>query len=202
MRDLGIDVSAELEGALAIVGDPECYKSREIPRAAGVVRRAKDEIDRARESLRAGVAGELDEYRASFESTCDLNALPEESRHTFAKLFERAADKLSVEQSPLRIQTFLESFKRNNAAMIVALLNPPKPEPPFEPEAAEIHETGGDPQPEPARPRAPRTCELSSLRVGAYSRPTIKSRQDVDDYLEALRAELEAKVDDGIIVTR
>ena len=43
---------------------------------------------------------------------------------------------------------------------------------------------------------------MNSLRVGAYGRPTIKSRQDVDDYLKALRAELEAKVDDGIIVTR
>lgn len=202
MRDLGIDIPAELEGALAVAGDPECYKSREIPCAAGAVRLAKDEIDRARENLRAGVAGELDEYRASFESTCDLNALPEESRRMFAELFERAADKLSVERSPLRIRTFLESFKRDNAARIVALLNPPELESSSEPDAAETDETSGGPQPEPARPQTPRTCELSSLRVGAYIRPTIKSRQDVDDYLEALRAELEAKVDDGIIVTR
>ena len=120
----------------------------------------------------------------------------------FAELFEQAADKLSVERSPLRIRTFLESFKRDNAARIVALLNPPEIESSSEPDTAETDEAGGGRRPEPARPQAPRTCELSSLRVGAYSRPTIKSRQDVDDYLEALRAELEAKVDDGIIVTR
>lgn len=120
----------------------------------------------------------------------------------FAELFERATDKLSVERSPLRIRTFLESFKRDNAARIVALLNPPEPEPSSEMDAAETDETSGGPRPDPARPQAPRTCELSSLRASAYSRPTIKNRQDVDDYLEALRAELEAKVDDGIIVTR
>ena len=202
MRDLGIVVPADLEGVLKVVTDPECYKSREIPRAAGAVRSAKDEIDRAREGLRAGVAGALDEYRVSFENAYDLDALPEESRRTFAELFERAADMLAAEQSPLRIRTFLESFKRDNAARIVALLNPPAPEPMSEPVVAATHGAGGDSQPEPAQPPAPRTCELNSLRVGAYGRPTIKSRQDIDDYLKALRAELEAKVDDGIIVTR
>ena len=202
MRDLGIDVPAELESALAVVNDPECYKSREIPRAAGAIRQAKDEINRAKESLRAGVAGELDEYRASFEGAYDLDALSEKSRCAFAELFEQAAGMLAAEQSPLRIQTFLGAFKRDNAARIVALLNPPAPEPATESEAAATYEVGSEPQPEPAQPRLPRTCTLGSLRVGAYSKPTIKSRQDVDDYLEALRAELEAKVDDGIIVTR
>ena len=202
MRDLGIVVPADLEGVLKVVTDPECYKSREIPRAAGIVRSAKDEIDRARESLRAGIANEFDEYRASFENACDLDALPEENRRAFAELFERAARMLAAEQSPLRIRTFLESFKRDNAARIVALLNPPAPEPIPEPVVAATHGAGGDSQPESAQPSAPRTCELNSLRVGAYGRPTIKSRQDVDDYLKALRAELEAKVDDGIIVTR
>ena len=202
MRDLGIVVPADLEGVLKVVTDPECYKSREIPRAAGIVRSAKDEIDRARESLRAGIANEFDEYRASFENACDLDALPEENRRAFAELFERAACMLAAEQSPLRIRTFLESFKRDNAARIVALLNPPAPEPIPEPVVAATYGAGGDSQPEPAQPLAPRTCELNSLRVGAYGRPTIKSRQDVDDYLKALRAELEAKVDDGIIVTR
>ena len=71
-----------------------------------------------------------------------------------------------------------------------------------EPAVAATHGAGGDSQSEPAQPPAPRTCELNSLRVGAYGRPTIRSRQDVDDYLKALRAELEAKVDGGIIVTR
>lgn len=202
MRDLGIDVPAELKSALAVVNDRECYKSREISRAAGIVRSAKDEIDRARESLRAGIANEFDEYRASFENACDLDALPEENRRAFAELFERAARMLSAEQSPLRIQTFLESFKRDNAARIVALLNPPAPEPMPEPVVAATHGAGGDSQPASAQPPAPRTCELNSLRIGAYGRPTIKSRQDVDDYLKALRAELVAKVDDGIIVTR
>lgn len=196
MHDLGISAPAELNCALTVVNDPKCYKSREISGAAGAVRQAQDEINRAKESLRAGVAGDLNDYRISFEETYDIDALSQESRRAFAELFEQASGMLAAEQSPLRIQTFLEAFKRDNAAKIVALLNPPKPE------AAPTHEVGSEPKLEPAQPRAPRTCTLGSLRVDAYSKPTIKSRQDIDDYLEALRTELEAKVDDGVIVTR
>lgn len=202
MRDLGIDITSDLEGALAVVNDPQCYKSRDIPRAASDIRRAKSEIDRARESLRSDVAKELDEYRASFESAYDMNAVPEEARLSLAEIFDQAAARLAEEQSSLRIRTFLESFKDAKAASIVSLLNPPAV---ASTRAQENDESDGEvagSQPEPARTQAPMTCALSSLRAGAYGKPTIKSRQDVDDYLEALRAELEAKVDDGIIVTR
>lgn len=202
MHDLSIDIPTELEDALAVVNDPECYKSREIPRAAGIIRHAKDEIDSARESLRNCVKGELYDYRTSFESTYDLDALPEVSQRTFAELFKRASDMLTAEQSPLRIRTFLESFKRDNAARIVALLNPSVSECVPETKLTPTNVEDGDTQPGPARLQAPRICTLSSLHADAYGRPTIKSRQDVNDYLDALRVELEAKVDDGIIVTR
>lgn len=198
MRDLGISVSSDLEETLAVVDDPDCYRSREIPRAAGAVRRAKDEINRAKERLRSGVAADLNEYRASFEGSYDMGAMPEKDRRAFSDLFERAANRLAAEQSPLRISAFLESFKKDYAAEIVTLLNPPMPEP----DSVEPQGEGNASQPESAQLRAPRTCPLSSLRAGAYGKPTIKSRRDVNDYLEALRVELEAKVDDGIIVTR
>lgn len=198
MHDLDISVSSDLEKALTVVDDPDCYRSREIPSAAGTVRRAKDEIDCAKEKLRSDVAADLNEYRASFEGSYDMGAMPEKDRRAFSDLFERAANRLAAEQSPLRIRTFLESFKKDHAAEIVALLNPPTPEP----ESVAPQGKGISSQPESAQPRAPRTCPLSSLRAGAYGKPTIKSRQDVNDYLEALRVELEAKVDDGIIVTR
>ena len=202
MRDLGINITSDLEGALAVVNDPQCYKSRDIPRAASDVRRAKSEIDRARESLRSDVAKELDEYRASFVSAYDMDAVPEEARLSLAEIFDQAAARLAEEQSSLRIRTFLESFKDAKAASIVSLLNPPAAASAHTQENDESDGEAAGSQSEPARTQAPMTCALSSLRAVAYGKPTIKSRQDVDDYLEALRAELEAKVDDGIIVTR
>ena len=131
-----------------------------------------------------------------------MDAVPEKARLSLAEIFDQAAASLAKEQSSLRIRTFLESFKDAKAASIVSLLNPPAAASAHTQENDESDGEAAGSQPEPARTQAPMTCALSSLRAGAYGKPTIKSRQDVDDYLEALRAELEAKVDDGIIVTR
>ena len=131
-----------------------------------------------------------------------MDAVPEEARLSLAEIFDQAAARLADEQSSLRIRTFLESFKDAKAASIVSLLNPPAAATAHTQENDESDGEAAGSQPGPARTQAPMTCALSSLRAGAYGKPTIKSRQDVDDYLEALRAELEAKIDDGIIVTR
>lgn len=199
-RDLGVDISHELADALSVVEDPECYKSREIPRAAGAVRRAKEDINRTKESLRSNVAGKLDEYLASFEDAYDMDVVPEGHRRAFYKLFEQAKNRLEAERSSLRIQTFIESFKDANAATLVNLLNPPAIE--VEPVGDKARGSNPDSLPEPSRTQAPRTVALSSLGAKTYGKPTIQSRQDIDDYLEALRVELEAQVDDGIIVMR
>ena len=148
------------------MNDPQCYKSRDIPRAASDVRRAKSEIDRARESLRSGVAKELDEYRASFESAYDMDAVPEEARLSLAEIFDQAAARLAEEQSSLRIRTFLESFKDAKAASIVSLLNPPAAASTHAQENDESDGEAAESQPVPARTQAPMTCALSSLRAG------------------------------------
>lgn len=200
-RDLGVEVPAELEEALAVVADAECYKSREIPRAAGAVKRAKAEIGKAKDALRNVVAKELDAYRALYEASYDMEAAGPGAHSAFGELFERAEKRLAAEQSVLRMRAFMSDFKRDNTARIVELLTPAAP--------ATTTDTapGSNPQAEcgvnPPKPtHAPKTVALSSLAARGYVKPTIQSRQDVDDYLEALRAELEAKVDAGVIVAR
>ena len=200
-RDLGVEVPAELEEALAVVADAECYKSREIPRAAGAVKRAKAAIEKAKDALRGEVAKELDAYRASYEANYDMEAAGPGTRSAFDELFERAEKRLAAEQSALRMRAFMDGFKRDNTARIVELLTPAAPAPTTgtAPGSSPQAECGGNP-PKPAH--APKTVALSSLAAHGYSKPTIQSRQDVDDYLEALRAELEAEVDAGVIVAR
>ena len=200
-RDLGVEVPAELEEALAVVADAECYKSREIPRAAGAVKRAKAATEKAKDALRGEVAKELDAYRASYEANYDMEAAGPGARSAFDELFERAEKRLATEQSALRMRAFMGGFKRDNTARIVELLTPAAPAPTTgtAPGSSPQAECGGNP-PKPVH--APKTVALSSLAAHGYSKPTIQSRQDVDDYLEALRAELEAEVDAGVIVAR
>lgn len=200
-RDLGVEVPAELEEALAVVADAECYKSREIPRAAGAVKRAKAAIEKAKDELRGEVAQELDECRASYEASYDMEAAGPGARSAFGELFDRAGKRLAAEQSALRMRAFMGDFKRDNTARIVELLTPAAPAPAAgaAPGSSPRAECGGNP---PKPTHAPKTVALSSLAARGYGKPTIQTRQDVDDYLEALRAELEAEVDAGVIVAR
>lgn len=194
-RDLGIDLEDGLEGILAIVDDPECYKSRDISRAAGAVRRAKGEIEGKKDALRKQEIADLEGYKESFEGAYDLSSLEPESREEFSGLFDNAVAELESEASTYRIRSFLDKFKSENASKIVSLLTPPASD---REEAPQDEDKGDSPV---ARPM-PRTVQISSLSARGYGKPTIQSRQDVDDYLAALREELEEQVDNGNIVMR
>lgn len=196
LRDLGVDFGDGLEEALSVVDDPGCYKSRDIPRAAGLVKRAKAEIEEAKSALRAQVAQKLDEYRRSFEENCDLGAVSQDCASEFASLFDAAAAELGRENSTYRIKSFMDSFKQANGSRIVALLAPAasnlagKPDEPT---------SEGEDAPEKARPK---TVSLGRIVAKGYGKPTIQSKQDVEDYIAALRIELERQIDDGNIVMR
>ncbi len=201
-EDLGVDVPEGLEGALAVIGDPECYKSSDIARASGMIRRVKGDMEGARARLVEGVSAELDAYRASFEESSDLSLVPQANIDDFNRLFEDGKGRLGAERTALHIRSFMDGFKRDNAARIVALLTPPAPEPAPEPAAGATDAGEAAAPPATPRPQRVRTEALAGLSVRGYAKPTIGTREDVDAYLAALRAELEAKVDDGIIVTR
>ena len=192
-RDLGIDLGEDLVAALAVSEDPECYKSREIPRVAGTIRRVRAQLERARDTLRADVADELKGYRASFEGSYDLGSVSQGARDEFEGIFSRAVEELGAESSTYRIRSFIESFKQMNGSRIVSLLTPPSSEPAHGDEGYDGNE-GGD--------VAPATVPISRLTARGYAKPTISSRQDVDDYLTALRAELEEQIDGGNIIMR
>ena len=157
-------------------------------------------MDSAREGLIAGAAEDLDAYRASYEGSCDLSRVPQANIDAFGRLFEDGKRRLGAERTALRIRSFMDGFKRDNASRIIDLLTPPTPE--ANPAGGQA--AAGDDGETPVTPRPPqtRTAALAGLSVRGYGKPTIRTREDVDAYLAALRAELEAKVDDGIIVTR
>lgn len=192
-RDLGIDLGEDLVAALAVSEDPECYKSREIPHVAGTIRRVRTELERARDTLRADVADELKGYRASFEGSYDLGSVSQGARDEFEGIFSRAAEELGAENSTYRIRSFMESFKQMNGSRIVSLLTPPSSEPAHGDDGYDGNE-GED--------FAPATVPISRLAARGYTKPTISSRQDVDDYLTALRVELEEQIDGGNIIMR
>lgn len=111
-------------------------------------------------------------------------------------MFDAAAAELDRENSTYRINSFMDSFKQTNGSRIVALLTPTAPDPANKPEE---QTSEGEVAPEKARPK---TVSLGRIVAKGYGKPTIQSKQDVEDYIDALRIELEKQIDDGNIVMR
>ena len=196
-RDLKIGSPDGYEDILAVIDDPECYKSRNIPGAAANLKKLKDEIEQAKAALRAKAASDLKAYRESFEKSYDLDVVPKDRLDEFALLFDKAAEELEHDGSVYRLRSFIDVFKQVNGSRIVTLLTPPAPEP--------VLQVGGE-----VRATAPtkkvssslKTVSIDRLRVRSYVKPTIEDERDVDAYLDALRAELENRIANGYIVMR
>ena len=191
-KDLGIPLVSEadaLDAAQAVVDDPECYRSREIPRASATIKRAKEEISKAKSALRLQVLGRLAEYRASFEESYDMDAMSEDAREKFFSLFSNAEAVLSEEDSAYRIQSFFEVFKRDNGEELLRLVSAQP--------SADV-DPGKPPKELPTR----KTVSIGGFAAHAYKKPTIESNEDVDSYLEALGAELKAEIANGSVIMR
>ena len=182
LPDLGIQ-DGRVAAIQSVVYDPECYKSGLIPQAAKDMAAIKSEADAARSRLREAALEKIADYKAAFEGTYDLEALPADAVNAFESIFEQAETQLGLTDAPYKIRSFADNFKDANAALLLSLVNP-KPEPPV------------TPQP----PRTPKTIPVSKLAAKGYGKPAIASEEDADEYLAALKAAIMTVISDGDIV--
>lgn len=198
-RSLGIPMIAEGQGlsdALAVLEDPECYRSASIPRAAQVVRRTVEQTEEAKGCLREAALDDLARYRSSFEESYDLSAVDEDARRSFAGLFDEARARLADESSVYSLKTFIDSFKQANGARIVAILTPA-----LKPEQNTNDDVDSVPKPDGGTPKRPETVQLRSIET-SYGKPALESERDVEAYIEALRSELLSQIASGKIILR
>ena len=129
LSDLGL-AGDELDGIRRIIADPECFKSGEIPQAHKAMSELAAKADAKIGGLRDTAVEALAGYRRSYEDTYDMDSLPEATRERFAGLFDGAAENLAAIASPYAIRSFVDDFKRENAAALLGLVEPePKPDP-------------------------------------------------------------------------
>lgn len=197
-RDLGVSLGSDLETIIAVADDPECYKSREIPRASSAVRRARDGILEAKAKLREQTAEEIKAYKDSFLGSYDAGAISSHALSEFEALFEDALSELGEEQSAYRIRSFVGSFKDRNGSRLVTLLTPRSEAG----HAEDADESGQGDEGVDSPAFEPETISMASIKASGYRKPTIRTRRDIDEYLDALRSELEAQVDSGRIIMK
>lgn len=175
----------------AVVEDPQVYKSSDIARVNGKIRRAQDDISSAlvsfKESEREQLRISLDEYKG----TDEYAALDDVGKARFDEVFERAVRELDGAQSVFEIKGYTTSFMERNASHILSLLNPPKPE--IESESGETTEPKAAPV---------QSVSVSEVCKRVSGSPIIKNEEDVDAYLGGLKALLLDEISSGKVVVK
>lgn len=186
----------ELNQALSLVDNPNCYSSREIPRASAVIKRAQDEIKACKDSLKRQAQAELNDYKESFENY-KADVLQGDIKTKFDKVFANAEEQLGSENALYRIRDFVGTFKREHTEEILSLLTP---------QTGNSAEEGfsGTSSSDVTDQMAPIVTAGLSVVLSSvpYDKPTIETKEDIELYLSALKTKLEAELAAGHIVTR
>lgn len=179
----GIDV------VRATVEDPGCYRNGTIPGAYKAMNAVSKRAQEATDELRRQAQERLADSKASYEQTYKVDELPEHVREEFETIFQNAGSELSELKAPHSIRSFVDMFTDREAGRLIALLNPPAPEPQAKPDEPK-GSSGEDIPPEVVVPPSPvaRTVSVKKLTTAGFGKPVIESAQDADEYLAALKA--------------
>ncbi len=175
----------------AAVEDPQVYKSSDIARVSGKIRRAQEEIASQLASLKEHEIEQLKLNHNEFKHIDEYAALDVDQKTRIDEVFEKAINRLKSAQGTYEIKGFAATFMERNANLLLSLLTPPSIE-----EASEADDTF---VPEPAPVQSVSLSEVTKRVMGS---PFIKSEDDVDSYIEGLKAILLNEIRSGKVVVK
>lgn len=175
----------------AVVEDPKVYKSSDVARVNGRIKRAQDEIADELASLKESEKDQLRISHDGFKSTDEYAALDGEQKARLDELFKSAERELDDARGAYEIKGFASSFTERNASLILSLLNPPKPVDNPGTDVSENHE-------EPPV-QSVSVAEVCKRVTGS---PLIKSEEDVDAFINGLKSLLLSEIRSGKVVMK
>lgn len=175
----------------SVVEDPQVYKSSEIARVSGRIRRAQDEISSQLASLKEHEIDQLKLNHDEFKRMEEYAALDADQKMRIDEVFEKAINELNGVQSAYEIKGFAATFMERNASFLLNLLNPPSP--------VEDPGPGGAVEPNPTPVQSVTVSEISK-RVACS--PFITDEKDVDSYIDGLRTILLNEIRSGKVVVK
>lgn len=175
----------------AAVEDPMVYKSSDIARVNGKIRRAQDEIASALSSLKENERNQLEVSHGEYKGTTEYAALGDDGKARVDEVFESGARGLDDAQSAYEIKGYATSFMERNAGLILSLLNPPKPA-----------DESGIGKPDDSKTPPVQSVPVSEVSKRVAVSPIIKSEEDVDAYLGGLKSLLLDEIRSGKVVMK
>jgi len=183
-----VEFVAEVRG---VVEDPQVYKSSDIARVSGKIKRAQDEIASQLALLKEHERQQLEISHDEFKRMDEYSALDADQKTHVDEVFERAQRALDEAQGAYEIKGFAATFMERNVSTLLSLLNPPAPT--DEPKPGDVVE------PVPAQIQSVSVSEVSK-RIPGFT--FIKTEDDVDSYIDGLKSLLLEEVRSGKVVVK
>lgn len=201
-RELELSALQDEQVLLDLMNDEDCYKSGKIREANNTLRAINKEMDSRKQELRREAEAQLAGYQQSFVEGNYLDGVDDGAREGFEEIFEQGRAELKGIQAAHQLESFMADFKKRHGSEILAALTPPStPEPEVEVEAA--GEPASTVQSAPELASVPvKTVQLSTFKAKGYGRPTIRTEDEVEEYLDVLRDELLAEVRAGRVIIK
>ena len=175
----------------SVIEDPQVYKSSDIAHVTGKIRRVQEEIASKAVSLKEYEGKQLEKNHDEFKLMDEYKALDDEQKTRVDEIFNNAAIELNDTQSAYEIKGFAAAFIERNASLLLSLLNPPKIASDLEAEDS-------------IKPKAetPQSVPVSEVCRRVAGPPFIKSEDEVDSYLDSLKALLLDEIRSGRVVVK
>lgn len=200
-RELELSALQDEQALLDLMNDEDCYKSGNIPAANTKLRAIKQEMDDKKRGLRKVAEANLADYKQSYVTGGYLDGVDDEARERFEGIFEQGCAELEGVQTAHQLESFMTDFKKKHGSEIIDALKSPELEPEVEGKAVEESVSTAQSAPKPAS--APvKPVQLSTFKAEGYAKPTIRTEDEVEEYLDALRGELLSEVRAGRVIIK
>jgi hypothetical protein len=193
--DLG--VSQEVVDEIgATLQDESCYATNRVVLANKKMAAARKQMASALAKERVAARESIENLKRSYADSYDLDAVARDNVQEFERVFDGYLAKADQAATKREAESLLCELQSREAARIVSLLTPPKPEPLTPPVAKSVGA-----EEEPDSPVQRQTVSVRSLMPRGWSKPVLATPEDAAAYADEIRRRIEDAILRGDIVT-
>lgn len=179
------EVNDAREELRALLADEACYTYSSAPKASNLVKGMYSQINEALAGARSDAHRDLGDFSFKFRSGDAYRAASDETKHQVDSIIAACAQSIDAQNQIAVVRGLVQDFKSREASRLYSLVEP----------EAEPMPGGGPKAPVPPKPTV-KTIPYQQVSIpGRYKNGSLSTPDEVEEFIEALRADLLARID-------
>lgn len=179
------EVNDAREELRVLLADEACYTYSSAPKVNNLVKGMHSQINEALAGARSDAHRDLEDFSLKFRSSDAYRAASDETKHQVDSIIAACAQSIDDQNQIAVVRGLVQDFKRRKASRLYSLVEP----------EAEPMPGGGPKAPVPLKPTV-KTIPYQQVSIpGRYKNGSLSTPDEVEEFIEALRADLLARID-------